>query len=65
MVDQRGMNVRKAGRGEVEILEPHLGQFAHDHIHNLVSASEMVVEGDCHSVLETAESDGILKRDHL
>ena len=65
MVDQRSVNVRKAGRGEVEVLESHLGQFAHTHVHNLVTASEMVVEGDCHSVLEAAEPDGILQRDHL
>ena len=65
MVDQRSVNVRKAGRGEVEVLESHLGQFAHNHVHNLVTASEMVVEGDCHSVLEAAEPDGILQCNHL
>ncbi len=61
--DQRGVDIGKAGRRQMQVLEAHLGQFVHHHIHNLVTAAEMVVEGDRHPVLEAAFDDGLLKGD--
>ena len=51
MFNEWGMDIRKAGCGKVKILESHLRKSADNHIHDLVSASEMMVERNRHSVL--------------
>ena len=37
-----------------DILETHLMDLFHDHIHDEVAVSEVMVEGDCHSVMSFA-----------
>ena len=65
VLNERGMDIRKAGCGKVKILESHLRKSADNHIHDLVSASEMVVERNRHSVLQAAEPDGVVQCNHL
>ena len=65
MVDKRSVNVGKAGCCEMKILESHLGEFADNHVYNLVTSSEVVVERDCHSILKPTEFNGFFQGNHL
>ena len=49
----------------MEVFEAHLGEFGDNHVDNLVTAAEMVVEGDGHAVLETRAADSLLEGDNL
>ena len=50
MFYKRFVDIGQAGCRQFEVLEPHLGKFIHNHVHNLVSAAEMVVETDGHAI---------------
>ena len=55
------MHVSNRRRCDGEILNPHFGNFFHDHVDDIVPFTEMVVEGNSHAVFEAGLFNGFAK----
>ena len=62
VLDERFVHVLQARSCEVQILESHLCELSHNHVHHLVSTAEVVVERYCHAVLQSRVANSLLER---
>ena len=49
----------------MQVLEAHLREFVNHKVHHLIAAAEMMMERDCHPVLQTAQTDSLFERDEF
>ena len=56
------MGVKNRAGVDIYILYALFGNGFHNHVENIVAVSQMVVEGDRHAVLKTAEVDDFFER---
>ena len=55
------MDVRQRACGKGQVFDAHFGDFIHNHVHNVISVAEVVVERNRHAVPKAGQADCFCK----
>ena len=64
MLNQRGVDIRKGACSKGQILDAHFGDLLHNHIDNIVTIAEVMVEGNCHPIPKAGKPNCLFQGRH-